>query len=472
MLGYIVRRLLLMVPTLLGVLAVVFFIMAFSPGGFGGREMGAEGQVTEGQDARRLRKQMERRYGNNLPKVVQFGRWLNQVSPVGFTMSGDIVFDDSTLAEVRAALADMPLNTHPQSLDRAVGVTLNIAAYRNENPRDVAAMLRTQLADPVEAMSLFAKFDVKLDEYVARRLKERLKTLSLREGGLPRAQNELLDELAFEISGVSRVRFDQPGFKWPDLGTSLKGRRVSALLAERVPVTMLLNVITLPIIYTIAIFSGVTAARRRGASFDVGIGLTFVALWSVPVMWTGVMLMEYFANVRYFHIFPAVGLHSMRADEMPFLPMWTQSGFTPGWLLDMIWHLILPVFCLTYGGLAVMTKVMRGAVLDNLASDYIRTARAKGVPANQVLWRHVLANSLLPLITMASGLIPSLFVGAVVVESIFSINGMGKLSIEAAFAKDREVVMATTLIAAMLGLGAEILRDVCYAIADPRVSYE
>ncbi len=472
MLGYIFRRLVLMVPTLLGVLAVVFFVMALAPGGFGGREMGAQGQVNEGQDARRLRKQMERRYGNDLPTVVQFGRWLNQISPLGFAMSGDMTFDDATKAKVQAALADLPLNTRGQNLQRALGVTLDIAAYLNQDPLATAAMLRQKLAQPVEAMSLFTDIHAKLDTAVANRLKDRLTTLQHRPDGLGKAQNELLDELAFEISGLSRVRFDQPGFKWPDLGTSLRGRRVTELLAERVPVTLLLNVITIPIIYTIAIFSGVTSARRRGQFFDVGIGLGFVALWSVPVMWAGVMLMQYLANVQYIHAFPAVGLHSLRAQDMPYLPMWTDAGFTPGYLLDMLWHLVLPIFCLTYGGLAVMTKVMRGAVLDNLASDYIRTARAKGVPSNQVLWRHVLANSLLPLITMASGIIPSLFVGAVVIESIFSINGMGKLSVEAAFAKDREVVMATTLIAALLGLGAEILRDVCYAIADPRVSYE
>ena len=141
-------------------------------------------------------------------------------------------------------------------------------------------------------------------------------------------------------------------------------------------------------------------------------------------------------------------------------------------MLDTIWHLVLPVFCLTYGGFAVLSKLMRGSVLDNIRSDYVRTVRAKGVSEHDVLFRHVFRNSLLPLITVAASIIPALFVGSVIVENIFSIPGMGKLGVEAAFMKDRELLMGTTLIGGLIGLASEIMRDVLYAMADPRVSYE
>jgi peptide/nickel transport system permease protein len=197
-----------------------------------------------------------------------------------------------------------------------------------------------------------------------------------------------------------------------------------------------------------------------------------IALWSFPVILAGVLLISYLANKQYLWWFPTAGLHSLEADTMRFLPAITDNGFERGYLLDAIWHLVLPVFCLTYGGFAVLSKLMRGSVLDNIRSDYVRTVRAKGVSEHDVLFRHVFRNSLLPLITVAASIIPALFVGSVIVENIFSIPGMGKLGVEAAFMKDRELLMGTTLIGGLIGLASEIMRDVLYAMADPRVSYE
>jgi peptide/nickel transport system permease protein len=320
-------------------------------------------------------------------------------------------------------------------------------------------------------MSLFESMNVPLGAGIAERVRNDIRTLR-EERGLGRAQNELLKQLAFEISGISRVRFDKPAFKAPDFGLTLKHRSVIDVIGEHLPITVLLNLISLPIIYFIAIFTGVYAAQHRGSWFDLGSGFVFIALWSIPVIWAGMMLITFFASERYLRWFPTTGLHDLQADTMPFFPRMTDAGFERGYLLDFAWHLILPVICLTYGGFAVMSKVMRAAMLDNLSSDFVRTARAKGVSERHVLWTHTFRNSVLPLITMATNLIPALFVGSVVVETIFSINGMGRLAVDAAFAKDRELVMATTLFAGVLGLASQLIRDICYAIADPRVSYE
>lgn len=120
----------------------------------------------------------------------------------------------------------------------------------------------------------------------------------------------------------------------------------------------------------------------------------------------------------------------------------------------------------------ILAKLTRSSVLENLLSDYARTARAKGVPEQQVLWRHVFRNSLLPLITVAAGLLPSLLGGSIIVEALFSIDGMGKLAVEAVKTRDRELVLSITLIGTLLSLAGYLLADICYAIADPRVSYE
>ena len=489
MLTYLVRRLLLLVPTLLGVLAVVFFVMAFAPGGFGGSELSAEGSQTEGQDAQRIRRQLERRYGLDQPRVVQFGRWLNQVSPVGFRMSSDLRFgrygrgpgDDAAVAALReeagAVLADQPFNTRPSRLDRAVDLVDALSAYADVSPAEAAQRLDAALDRPSEGLAVFELLDVDLDEEPegggpTPRHRLRVELAELERDDLGRAQLAFLRELGLEAAGRSRVRFDTFGFKTPDLGTSLRGTPVVDLLARTVPTSLLLNALSVPLIYAVAIVSGIYAARRRGGWFDVSSGGLFLALWSVPTIWAGVLLITYFANTQYFRWFPSAGLHDLQAASMPFLPRWSGGGFERGWLLDTLWHLVLPVLCMTYAGFAVMSKVMRGAMLENLGADFVRTARAKGVSEHVVLWRHAFRNSVLPLITMVSGVLPALFAGTVVVETIFSINGLGRLGVEAAFQKDFEVVMATTLIGAVLGLSAELIRDLCYALADPRVSYD
>lgn len=357
MFSYIIRRLLLVFPTLLGISAVVFFVMAYSPGGVGGELLNQAGAM-KAQEAKALRDYYNKRYGLDKPRPVQYLRWLNQVSPLGFKPN-----EDQTL------------------------------------------------------------------------------------GGF--------------------------GFKKPDLGYSFsKGRPVMELFYDAVPVTILLNAITIPIIYSISILTGILSARKRGGAFDVSVGSFFLALWSIPTIWAGVMLIGYLANRQYIQLFPTAGLHDTLADQMPFLPAFTQDGFARGWLMDVAWHLALPVICLTYGGFAYLSKLTRGSVLDNLNADYARTARAKGLDERAVLFQHVFRNSLLPLITVTVHILPALLAGALIIETIFSIDGMGKLMIEAVRTRDRELILANTLIAGLLVLFSNLMADILYAVADPRVSYE
>lgn len=463
---YIIRRLLLMFPTLLGVTAVVFFVMALAPGGFGGDMLTEHGSLTEGEEARRIRQYFLRRYGGDQPAYIQFGRWLNQVSPIGFVTSAKITFDDGPRNQARQILQDAPFDWPKGVLDQAVQAAAGLAAYQDTQPADVAPAVQDAVQDPVQGLTLFEQLHAELEQSFRDEL------TALAQTDPVAARTKFMDRLAFELTGRSRVLFGRPAIKWPDLGESLRGRRVSERLLEAVPITLLLNVVTIPIIYAVAIITGIYAARHRGTLIDVGSGFTFLFLWSVPTIWSGVMLIGFLANQQHIQLFPTAGLHHLLADSMAFLPSWTDQGFQRGWLLDMCWHLVLPVFCLTYGGFAVLSKLTRGAVLENLQADFVRTARAKGVTERDILFRHVLRNSVLPLITVAAAILPALMTGSVIVENIFSIPGMGKLGVEAAFQKDRELVMGTTLIAAVIGLLSELIRDVCYAVADPRVSYE
>ena len=457
MLTYIIRRLLLMIPTLVGIAAVVFFVMALAPGGFGGTMLNEAGAQTEGEEARRIRQYMARRYGLDRPAPVQFLRWINQVSPIGFRTSADLTFTTDAVADARSRCAASGRLANPRDARTALDISLMLAALLDVEPQAAAARVLDALDDP-------GRFRVLMDDIGARAPPGPVATHD--------DDRAALRHLETELAGRSRVLLARPALKWPDLGLSLRGRRVASLLVEAVPVTLLLNAITIPVIYLVAIPTGIYAARFRGRLFDTLSGFVLIGLWSLPAIWVGVLLIGYLASRQYLHWFPTAGLHDLEAEAMAFLPAWGPGGFARGWLLDVIWHIVLPVVCLSYGGFAVLAKLMRGAILENIGLDYVRTARAKGVADRDVLFRHVLRNSLLPLITVAVAILPAMFVGSVVVENIFSIQGMGRLGVEAAFMKDREVVMGTTLIGGIIGLLSQLVRDIWYAIADPRVSYE
>lgn len=457
---YILRRLLLMIPTLFGITIVVFAVMASAPGGISTSSL-VDSSNLEPQAREVLEEYYNRRYGLDQPPYMQYLRWLNNISPIGFIRSSD-----------------------------------------------------------------------------------------------------------GEISGFSLA-------KGSDLGTSFRySRPVADLVAERLPITLLLNVLSIPLIYIIAISVGVYAATQRGKSFDVNSGVALLALWSVPTMLAGVLMIGFFASDQYWRWFPTAGINRRDALDMNFLPQWSSLGdvlltfglaivsvvvavalaryanlvwrsvilgilgvalgwlmgsslpaaetvvpsvvlalicgglftavarsdfqdlrvaimgvvglvlgialaghffqgeFQRGFLLDRLWHLTLPVICLSYGGFAFLAKLSRSAVLENLISDYARTARAKGVSERDVLWRHVFRNSLLPLVTVSASLLPALLGGSVIVESIFSIDGMGKLAVEAVQGRDREMVLSVTLIGGLLTLASYLIADICYALVDPRISYD
>ncbi len=465
MLTYIIRRLLLLVPTLLGVTAVVFFVMGLAPGGFSGVVLSQHGTQTEGEEAKRIRNYFNRRYGLDQPLVVQYGRWLNKVSPVGFRTSSQVQFSDEQKTEVADLLAASEAAASIKRDRQIRAVTLALARHLDVEPAQAARQMIAAMDRPDAGLELIDRLGA-LDPGALD------KKRGSPDDDAKAARKRVLNMIDAELAGRDRVLFHRPAIKLPDLGESLRGRPVMQLLAEHVPVTILLNAITVPFIYTVAIVGGVFAARHRGKLFDVGSGGAMLFLWSIPAMWVGVMFIGFLANKQYIQLFPVGGLHDMHADQMSFFPSFGASGFERGWLLDTVWHLILPVFCLTYGAFAVLAKLTRAAMLENLSSDFVRTARAKGVSERDVLFRHVFRNSMLPLITVFIAILPGLFAGSVIVETIFSIRGMGKLSIEAAFMKDREVVMGTTLVGAIIGLLSLLVRDIWYAMADPRVSYE
>jgi peptide/nickel transport system permease protein len=238
---------------------------------------------------------------------------------------------------------------------------------------------------------------------------------------------------------------------------SSDSRPVLEKIAERLPLTLWLNVITLALTLLLAIPIGVLAAKNRGGLFDRATTLLVFIGFAMPSFWLALLLMSFFSIELEW--LPLSGLTSL---EYPYLSAW-------GKVTDLMAHLALPIFIATFGSLAGMSRFMRASMLEALRQDFILTARAKGLPERIVLFRHALANALLPVITILGLSIPGLIGGSVILEYLFSLPGMGQLFYNAVMARDYPLIMGNLVLGAVLTLAGNLLADFCYGLADPRI---
>ena len=244
-----------------------------------------------------------------------------------------------------------------------------------------------------------------------------------------------------------------------DLGVSFSTDRrpVADKILERLPITILLNLLSLLLILVVAIPLGVLSAVRQDSLFDRVAGVVVFIGFAVPTFWLALLLMILFGV----HLgwLPISGIRSLNSEYLP-----------PGMALwDLIKHLILPVLLAAFGGLAGLSRYMRANMLEVIRQDYILTARAKGLSERVVIYRHALRNALLPVITILGLSVPGLIGGSVIFETIFAIPGMGQLFYMAVMARDYPVVMGILFIGAVLTLFGNLIADVSYALADPRI---
>jgi peptide/nickel transport system permease protein len=237
------------------------------------------------------------------------------------------------------------------------------------------------------------------------------------------------------------------------------GLAVGDKLAAAVPITLLLGGLALFFSYLLAIPLGIHAAFNRGRKWGRVNAFILFLLYSLPSFWLATLLILGFGGVGYWDWFPIFGLSSADLDP------------PGGWnaFIDQVHHLVLPVLCLSLGSVALIARHQGAAMTDVLQQDYIRTARAKGLSWTQVIWRHGLRNTALPMITLLGLQVPYLLGGSVIIERIFNIPGMGLLTFEAFLNRDYPIIMATTILSAGLTLVAMIVADILYALADPRL---
>jgi len=244
-----------------------------------------------------------------------------------------------------------------------------------------------------------------------------------------------------------------------DLGTSFATdhRPVADKIMERLPVTILINFLSLLIIIAVAVPLGVLSAVHKDSLFDK-VTTVFVFIgFAVPTFWLALLLMIYFGI--HLNWLPISGLRSLNYEYL--------SAFDR--LLDLAKHLVLPVFVSAFGGLAGLSRYMRANMLEVIRQDYIMTARAKGLSERDVIYRHALRNALLPAITILGLSVPGLIGGSVIFETIFAIPGMGQLFYMSVMARDYPTIMGILLIGAILTLVGNLIADVSYAVADPRI---
>lgn len=242
-----------------------------------------------------------------------------------------------------------------------------------------------------------------------------------------------------------------------DFGYSfIDGRPVLVKILEKLPVTVELISISFVCTLIIAIPVAIYSATHKNSLVDYLATVVVFAGYGMPTFWLGLMLLELFTV--HWPIFPSAGLTSIGATGFDFV--------------DRVEHLVLPVTTLTFVSLASWIRYQRGAMLEVLGEDYIRTAAAKGLSARRVVYKHALRNSLLPVITLVGLYLPALLTGAYFVEIVFSIPGMGYLGLNAIFERDYPTVMAIVMFSALLVVIGNLLADVGYALADPRIRYD
>jgi len=249
-----------------------------------------------------------------------------------------------------------------------------------------------------------------------------------------------------------------------DFGESLfRGRSVVGLIWDRLPVSMSLGIWSTIIIYLVSIPLGIRKAIRHGSRFDVWTSTVVILGNAIPVFLFAIILIIFFAGGSYLNWFPLRGLVSINFEELSFF----------GKIGDYFWHLALPILAMVIGGFATLTMLTKNSFLDEINKQYVLTARAKGLTEKKILSRHVFRNAMLLIIAgFPSAFISMFFTGSLLIEVIFSLEGLGLLGLEATMQRDYPVMFGTLYMFTLLGLVLGLISDITYTLVDPRIDFE
>ncbi len=248
-----------------------------------------------------------------------------------------------------------------------------------------------------------------------------------------------------------------------DLGQSYYHHQsVWAVIRSKLPVSITLGLWTVMLTYLVSVPLGIAKAVRNGSRFDTATSVMVLAGYAIPGFVFGVLLLMLFGGGTMWQVFPMRGLTSDNFDDLTAV----------GKVLDYLWHIVLPVTASVVGNFAIVTILTKNPFLEEIGRQYVLTARAKGSPRRDVLWKHVLRNAAIPLLT---GL-PAAFIGAflngnLLIETLFSLDGMGQLSYDSVIRRDYPVVLGSLFLFTLIGLVTKLISDVCYVLVDPRIQF-
>jgi microcin C transport system permease protein len=262
---------------------------------------------------------------------------------------------------------------------------------------------------------------------------------------------QYFDWLVRQRMGMKIASYDYPN------------RTAWQLISSRIPVSLWFGITSFVLSYLICIPLGIAKALRHRQAFDAVSSLVVFAGYAIPAFALGMVLKMLFCGTveNLFDIFPLGGFESDFPGPVPF----------GTWLADRAWHMAVPVACYVAGNFAVLTLIMKNSLLDQIASDYVRTVLAKGATRNRAIWGHAFRNALIPIATGFGSILSVLFAGSIIIETVFDIPGMGRLSWDALTGRDYAVFLALLSLTSVMQLFGNLLSDFCYMLIDPRIHF-
>ena len=275
---------------------------------------------------------------------------------------------------------------------------------------------------------------------------------------------QLEKQYGFDTPATQRFWLMIKSYAQLDFGQSFfRDAKVTDLILEKLPVSISLGLWSTLILYLVSIPLGITKAIRHGSTFDVWTSSAIVIGYAIPAFLFGILLIVLFAGGSYLQWFPLRGLTSPNFEELTL----------GGKIVDYFWHLALPVTTLVIGGFATLTLLTKNSFLDEINKQYVITARAKGLTERRVLYGHVFRNAMLLVISgVPAALLGVFFTGSLLIEVIFSLDGLGLLSFESVMSRDYPVVFGTLFLFTLFGLVTKLISDLTYMLIDPRIDFE
>ncbi len=476
---YIIKRLLVMIPTLFAITVIIFIILQISPGRPGGPSSGESESAGNqaGQDGYRIYKQQF-----HLDKPILFNlRFMISTQAVMDLLSDrfgsrlevssrDKNYATETLQDYGSAIVGQlaRIIADPPSLkvrDQALRVFRDNAqrplvySYGERLDEDQRSLNREIEAENKRLNRL--SFSLKMSEQEKRTLVDKILTY----------YDDIQDRYDYSLGDKLRVFFLDTRFAYYlrnlmrlDFGVSFVDRRpVMPKILDRLKYSIILSGLSIFLAYLFALPIGIYSAVFPRTLSDQITTVSLFMLYSLPTFFAGTVLLFLFSEGGgHWNWFPTGGFESLATYEMT----------TLRWLGDVIWHMVLPVTCLTYISLASLSRYARTGLLDVIHSDYIKTARAKGLSESVVILKHAVRNGLIPILTLLGSILPTVVSGSVIIEVIFNLPGIGYEAYQAVLNRDYNMVMGIQLISAVLTLAGLLISDLLYAIVDPRITYD